>query len=271
MFTLDTESGFKDMILINGSWGLGEYVVKGIVTPDEYKVFKPTLRAGYDAIIAKRLGSKEKKLIYSSEGISPTKEAVVVEADRHRYVLNDSQVLRLAKWGAIIEEHYGRPMDIEWAFDGETQELYIVQARPETVQARRDINTLEEYVLLEKGKVLCQGASVGAKIGAGKAREFFISGERLPADQAYRIGLVDRVYPDDKLDEEVDKLVKTVLSSGPQAIKMAKELIANVPLMPPDQFKPYTAEMIAALRKSDEGQEGMDAFLNKRKPNWVIE
>lgn len=169
MFTLDTESGFKDMILINGSWGLGEYVVKGIVTPDEYKVFKPTLRAGYDAIIAKRLGSKEKKLIYSSEGISPTKEAVVVEADRHRYVLNDSQVLRLAKWGAIIEEHYGRPMDIEWAFDGETQELYIVQARPETVQARRDINTLEEYVLLEKGKVLCQGASVGAKIGAGKA------------------------------------------------------------------------------------------------------
>ncbi len=169
MFTLDTESGFKEMVLINGSWGLGEYVVKGIVTPDEYKVFKPTLRKGYDAIISKRLGSKEKKLIYSSEGMSPTKDAAVVEADRHRYVLTDSQVLRLAKWGTIIEEHYGRPMDIEWAFDGETKELYIVQARPETVQARKDINVLEEYVLLEKGKVLCQGASVGAKIGSGKA------------------------------------------------------------------------------------------------------
>jgi methylglutaconyl-CoA hydratase len=117
----------------------------------------------------------------------------------------------------------------------------------------------------------CIGPYVIRKIGAGKAREFFISGERLPAVDAHRIGLVDRFYPDDKLDEEVDKLVKTVLSSGPNAIKMAKELIANVPLMPPDQFKPYTAEMIARLRKSDEGQEGMDAFLNKRKPKWVIE
>lgn len=117
----------------------------------------------------------------------------------------------------------------------------------------------------------CIGPYVIRKIGAGKAREFFISGERLPAVDAHRIGLVDRFCPDDRLDEEVDKLVKTVLSSGPHAIKMAKELIANVPLMTPEQFKPYTAEMIAALRKSDEGQEGMDAFLNKRKPNWVIE
>ncbi len=169
MFTLDTESGFKDMVLINGSWGLGEYVVKGIVTPDEYKVFKPTLRQGYDAVISKRLGSKEKKLIYSGEGISPTKEAVVTEADRHKFVLSDDQVLKLAKWGVIIEEHYGRPMDIEWAYDSEIKELYIVQARPETVQARKDVNVLEEYVLLEKGKVICQGASVGAKIGAGRA------------------------------------------------------------------------------------------------------
>ena len=169
MFTLDTESGFKDMVLINGSWGLGEYVVKGIVTPDEYKVFKPTLRQGYDGIISKRLGSKEKKLIYSGEGISPTKEAVVTEADRHKFVLNDDQVTKLAKWGVIIEEHYGRPMDIEWAYDSEIKELYIVQARPETVQARKDVKVLEEYVLLEKGKVICQGASVGAKIGAGRA------------------------------------------------------------------------------------------------------
>jgi len=115
----------------------------------------------------------------------------------------------------------------------------------------------------------CIGPYVIRKIGQGKAREFFISGERLPAAEAYRIGLVDRYYPDDKLDEEIDKLIATILSSGPNAIKMAKELITNVPSMSPDEFKKYTAEMIATLRKSDEGQEGMDAFLNKRKPNWV--
>jgi methylglutaconyl-CoA hydratase len=116
----------------------------------------------------------------------------------------------------------------------------------------------------------CIGPYVIRKIGEGKAREFFISGERLTAADAYRIGLVNRYYPDDKLDEEIETLIKTILSSGPNAIKMAKELISNVPHMTPDQFRPYTAEMIARLRKSDEGQEGMDAFLNKRKPNWVI-
>lgn len=116
----------------------------------------------------------------------------------------------------------------------------------------------------------CIGPYVIRKIGEGKAREFFISGERLTAVEASRIGLVNRVFPDDKLDEGVDELVATILSSGPNAVAMAKELISNVPLMTPDEFKPYTAEMIARLRKSDEGQEGMDAFLNKRKPNWVI-
>jgi methylglutaconyl-CoA hydratase len=115
----------------------------------------------------------------------------------------------------------------------------------------------------------CIGPYVIRKIGEGKAREFFISGERLKAVDAYRIGLVNRYYPDDQLDEEIDKIISTLLSSGPNAIKMAKELITNAPMMTPDQFKPYTAEMIAKLRKSDEGQEGMDAFLNKRKPNWV--
>lgn len=169
MFTLDTESGFKNAVLINAAWGLGEFVVKGVVTPDEYMVFKPTLAQGYDSIISKRMGSKEKKLIYSSEGISPTKEVPVVDADRNRFVFSDPQILQLAKWGMIIEEHYARPMDIEWAFDGETKELYIVQARPETVQARKDQNVLEEFVMEEHGKVLTHGAAVGAKIGQGKA------------------------------------------------------------------------------------------------------
>jgi len=117
----------------------------------------------------------------------------------------------------------------------------------------------------------CIGPYVIKKIGAGRAREFFISGERLTASQANDIGLVNRVSADEQLNDTVHLLVKTILSSGPQAIAMAKELIANVPNMGPDKYRPYTAEMIAKLRKSDEGQEGMDAFLNKRKPNWVIE
>ncbi len=169
IFTIDTESGFKDMVLINSSWGLGEMVVKGVVTPDEFKVFKPTLKKGFHSIISKRLGSKEKKLIYATEGINPTKEIAVADAERHAFTLNDEQVLKLARWAVIIEEHYQRPMDIEWAYDGDTKELFIVQARPETVQARKNSNILEEFVMLEKGKVITQGAAVGAKIGAGKA------------------------------------------------------------------------------------------------------
>lgn len=117
----------------------------------------------------------------------------------------------------------------------------------------------------------CIGPYVIKKIGEGKAREFFISGERLTAAEAHRIGLVNRVVADERLDEEIDQLVKILLSSGPNAIAMAKELIAAVPAMAPEKFKPFTAEMIAKLRKSDEGQEGMEAYLNKRKPKWVID
>lgn len=170
MFTIDTESGFRDVVLINGSWGLGEFVVKGIVTPDEFMVFKPTLKKGFDSIISKRLGSKEKKLIYATEGTNPTKDVPVPPNDRSTYVLDNDQILKLARWGIMIEEHYQKPMDIEWAYDGQEQQLYIVQARPETVQARRDNLMLEEYVLEQKGKVLTTGAAVGRKIGQGKAR-----------------------------------------------------------------------------------------------------
>ena len=169
LFTIDTESGFKECVIINGSWGLGEFVVKGIVNPDEFKVFKPTLKQGFAAIINKKLGSKEKKLVYATEGTEPTKEAPVAEVDRHRFVLTEEQILQLAKWGVIIEEHYKRPMDIEWAFDETENQLYIVQARPETVHAKKDEMVLEEYVIEEKGKIITQGAAVGAKIGAGRA------------------------------------------------------------------------------------------------------
>ncbi len=170
MFTLDTDSGFKDVVLINGAWGLGEYVVKGIVTPDEYILFKPTLKKGFKSIISKKLGSKEKKLIYSTEGNSPTKEVQVTPNERNQFVLSDDLVLRLARWGMMIEDHYQKPMDIEWAYDSEQNELYIVQARPETVQAKKSTTVLEDYVLEEKGKILVSGASVGRKIGQGKAR-----------------------------------------------------------------------------------------------------
>lgn len=169
MFTLDTDSGFRDVVLINGAWGLGEFVVKGIVTPDEFMVFKPTLKKGFHAIIDKKLGSKEKKLIYATEGTNPTKEVPVTPNERAEFVLSDDLILRLAKWGVIIEEHYQKPMDIEWAYDTQENQLYIVQARPETVQAKKDGKILEEYILLEKGKVLAHGASVGRKIGQGKA------------------------------------------------------------------------------------------------------
>lgn len=169
MFTLDTDTGFRDMILINASYGLGEYVVKGIVTPDEYMVFKPTLSMGFKSIISKQLGSKEKKLIYSTEGSVPTKEVIVADRDRNRFVLSDEEILTLSTWGMAIEDHYKRPMDIEWAHDAVTKQLYIVQARPETIHARRDLSVLEEYELLQKGKVLTHGAAVGSKIGQGKA------------------------------------------------------------------------------------------------------
>jgi len=169
MFSIDTESGFRDAVVINGSYGLGENIVKGRVTPDEFYVFQPTLKKGYKPIIEKRLGSKEEKLVYSTEGRSVTKNVKVPLEDRRRFCITDAEVLQLARWATIIEEHYKRPMDMEWAKDGITGKLYIVQARPETAQSNRDISCLEEYVLKEKGKILCSGASVGYKIGHGKA------------------------------------------------------------------------------------------------------
>src|SRR5205085_1997823 len=124
---------------------------------------------GYKSIISKKLGSKEKKLIYAQEGTSPTKEVPVAEAERKSFALTEEQILKLGKWAVIIEDHYQRPMDIEWALDGNDGQLYIVQARPETVQARKSGTMLEEYALEERGDVLCQGAAVGAKIGQGAA------------------------------------------------------------------------------------------------------
>lgn len=169
-FSIDTETGFQDVVLINASYGLGEYIVKGVVTPDEYYVFKPTLSKGFKPIISRSVGTKEKKLIYSTIAKKDqfVKELPVKEEDQNKYVLSEKEILQLAQWVAKIEKHYNKPMDTEWAKDGLDGELYIVQARPETVQSRRDVTVIEEYNLARKGRVLVSGQSVGEKIGQGK-------------------------------------------------------------------------------------------------------
>lgn len=170
MFTIDTETGFDKSILINAAYGLGEYVVKGSVNPDEYFVFKDTLKRKYRPIINKRLGNKKHKLVYSKGGSKSTVDALVTAEDRKKYVLTDDEILLLAKWGKKIEEYYRMPMDIEWGKDGNDNKLYILQARPETVNSQVDGMILKDYILEETSKVLASGDSVGSKIGVGKAR-----------------------------------------------------------------------------------------------------
>ncbi|MEZ0343346.1 MAG: phosphoenolpyruvate synthase [Caldimicrobium sp.] len=175
MFTLDTESGFRDVVYITGAWGLGEYVVQGKVNPDEFYVFKPTLKQGFRPILSKKLGSKHVKLVYGDSARKPLKEVKTTKEERMSFVLSDDEILKLAEWAILIEEHYGRPMDIEWAKDGDgkevgTGELFIVQARPETVHAIKDQKFYEIYKLKGDGKVLCTGKAVGSKIGQGKAK-----------------------------------------------------------------------------------------------------
>jgi len=180
MFTIDTESGHPDIILINAAYGLGEYVVKGMVNPDEYYIHKPTLKKGFRSIVSKTLGSKSRKLVYSVGDNVLTQDAKVAKEEQRRYTLTDKEVLKLANWGLIIEEHYSNlkskgsrkisPMDIEWAKDGKTGQLYIVQARPETVHSTKNKNIIKEYIIKKRGTVLVKGASVGSKIAHGKVR-----------------------------------------------------------------------------------------------------
>jgi pyruvate,water dikinase len=180
MFTLDTESGFRDVVLISAAYGLGENVVQGTIDPDEYYVFKPTLKLGNNAIIRKHLGSKTQKMIYAHRDEAAIRNVTVPRAERGRYVLSEEEILQLARWACTIEEHYsarfGRysPMDIEWAKDGDgievgTGNIFVVQARPETVHSRRDMDVYETYVLREKSKVLVSGVAIGQKVGVGRA------------------------------------------------------------------------------------------------------
>jgi pyruvate, water dikinase len=175
MFTVDTESGFRDLVLINAVWGLGEMIVQGHVTPDEYLVMKSKIGKVKNPIISKKLGLKNLKMLYAlgKSGIKQTKIVKTSSAEQTHFVLNESEVQELARWGMLVEEHYSAragkwtPMDMEWAKDGNTNELFLVQARPETVQAERDFSKIIEYKVMGQGKELAQGISVGSKVATG--------------------------------------------------------------------------------------------------------
>jgi len=189
IFSIDTESGFKKVVFITGSWGLGENVVQGKVNPDEYYVFKPTLKKGFNSIVGKKLGSKEIKMVYTS-GAERVMNIETTDEERNSFILKDEEILKLAEWAVIIEDHYGKPMDIEWAKDGSNGKLYIVQARPETVHSQQDVNVIKTYRLVEDGKILVEGQAVGQMIGQGivniiksaKEIEKFKKGEVLVTD-----------------------------------------------------------------------------------------
>jgi pyruvate,water dikinase len=201
MFSIDTETGFKDAALITAAYGLGENVVQGAVNPDEYLVFKPTLKQGYKPILQKRLGTKEIKMVYDVGGTKLTKNVSVPESERTQFALTNDEILQLANWACIIEDHYSQvrgmftPMDIEWAKDGITGELFIVQARPETVQSQKSKTVLRTYQLKEKGDVLLTGRSVGEMIGQGKAR-VILDVHQINQFQAGDVLVTNRTDPD---------------------------------------------------------------------------
>lgn len=169
MFSIDTESGFDKVVLINAAWGLGENVVQGAVDPDEYQVYKPFLsREGLTPILTKTLGAKEQKMIYARGAARPTRNVPTSKAERESFVLSDAEILALARQAAVIENHYGQPMDMEWAKDGETGVLYIVQARPETVKSRAEAAAFRSYRVTAKGPVLATGLSVGEAVATGE-------------------------------------------------------------------------------------------------------
>lgn len=170
IFTLEPESGFRDVIVISGVWGLGENIVQGAVTPDEFHVFKTTLQKNKNAIISKKLGTKSKTMIYSPNEISAIINIETPEEKRKQWVVNDAEIHLLANWSLQIEQHYKMPMDIEWAKDGKNGKLYIVQARPETVHSKKDPFIKTEYLLKEKGTVLAKGNAIGSGIACGKAK-----------------------------------------------------------------------------------------------------
>jgi len=201
MFSIDTETGFRNGVLINAAFGLGENIVQGTVNPDEFLVFKPTLREGYRPILQKRLGTKEFKLIYDVGGGRMTRNIPVAAELRTTFAISDDEVLALSRWACLIEEHYSTqrgcptPMDIEWAKDGITGELWIVQARPETVQSQKETGIQETYRLMETAPILVKGRSVGEKIGQGQVHVIY-SAKHLEEFRPGEVLVTDKTDPD---------------------------------------------------------------------------
>jgi pyruvate,water dikinase len=187
MFTIDTESGFPDVVFITASWGLGEMVVQGAVNPDEFYVHKPTLAAGHFPILRRQLGSKRERMVFSVHAGERVRIEPVPTQDQHRFCITDEDVITLARHAVTIERHYGRPMDVEWGKDGITGRIYILQARPETVKSRATAQRIERYILGQRGPVLAEGRAIGQKIGQG------------PARVVHTIAEMDRVKPGDVL------------------------------------------------------------------------
>lgn len=207
MFSIDTETGFRNAVLINASYGLGENIVQGAVNPDEFVVFKPTLLQGHRPILQKKLGAKEMRLIYDPSGISRVRNVEVPTEERQKFAITDDEILTLARWACVIEEHYTQklnrfcPMDIEWAKDGPTGELYILQARPETVQSQKGQDAIEIYKVGQHGRPLVTGRSVGTKVGKGPVH--VINDPRSIAD--FRPG---EVLVTDKTDPDWEPIMK---------------------------------------------------------------
>jgi pyruvate,water dikinase len=224
VFTLDPESGFRDIVHLSGVWGLGENIVQGTVTPDEFLIFKPTLLQGNNGIIQKKLGTKAKTMIYGFDENESIINTDTPKEKQELFVLSDEEIMKLANWALIIENHYQKPMDIEWAKDGFTNEIFIIQARPETVHSQRNPLLVKEYKLLDKGIALAQGEAIGSKIATGVAR-ILHSPDEADKLQAGEIIVTDTTSPDwDPILQKASAIITNKGGRTSHASIVAREL-----------------------------------------------
>lgn len=265
IFTLEPESGFKDVIVISGVWGLGENIVQGAVTPDEFHVFKTTLQQNKNAIISKKLGTKAKTMVYSTTDKSSIVNTDTPEEKRKQWVLNDEEITQLASWSYTIEQHYKMPMDIEWAKDGITGKLFIVQARPETVHSKKDPYLKTEYIVKDKGIVLSKGNAIGSGIASGKARIIMSSAD---ADklQEGEVLVTDITNPD--WDPILKKAAAIITNKGGRtshAAIVAREVGAVAVVGTGDATEKIKDGMIVTVSCA----QGKTGFVYEGKLNWT--
>jgi len=265
-FTLEPESGFRDIVHISGVWGLGENIVQGTVTPDEFMVFKPTLLQGKNAIIQKILGDKTQTMVYSNDENEPVINLDTPKEKQEMFVLSDEEIMKLANWALIIENHYEKPMDIEWAKDGITGEIFIIQARPETVHSQRNPLLLKEYKLLDKGIVLVQGEAIGSKIATGVAR-ILHSPDEAEKLQAGEIIVTDTTSPDwDPILQKASAIITNKGGRTSHASIVAREL--GVPAIV--GCDNATKEIIDGDIITVSCSEGKTGFVYKGKLNFKV-